>query len=279
MSEGRAEAPIVVTGIAEVVAANGERLNAVPYLVEKKSKKYLGRQDELAVISAGRALAHAGLIGGDGRAKLGDRTGLFISVGYIPFKSRDIDPVLARSVDDDGRFSMQRFAAEGYQRAHPLLAFRCLPNMPAFHIAANFGIEGPYHVAYPSDGQLLLALERAVIALRDQHIDRALVTGVAHQKNFLVEHHHRRLGVDPDTLVDAGATAVLEREGERDHAVVARLADLDIGYAPFDPLRTVPDATSVGLGPAAPLIALARGQLEHTVKSRDGIVGRVRWTS
>jgi hypothetical protein len=266
---------IAVTGLATVVPEPGERLRAVSFLKERKSKKYLGRQDELAVVSAGRALAQAGL-----EADLGERTGLFVAVGYIPFEARDIDPVLERSLDENGRFSMARFSDGGYQRAHPLLAFRCLPNMPAFHIAANFGIEGPYHVTYPSDGQLYVALEQAVLALRERRIDRALVTGVAHQQNFLVAHHHRRVGVDPAALVDAGATAVIERAGERDVPTVAHLAELEVAYTPFDPLTTSPPADGVR-GPAEPLLAVDEGrgaEIVHEIRSRDGIHARARWT-
>lgn len=267
---------IVLTGISTLVADADERLDALPFLKERKSKKYLGRQDELAVITAGRALAHARLEG-----DLGEATGLYISVGYIPFLKRDIDPVLARSVDEGGRFSMEAFSDGGYQRAHPLLAFRCLPNMPAFHIAQNFGIEGPYYVAYPSDGQLFVALEQAVLALGERRIDRALVCGVAHQQNFLVAHHHRRVGVNPESLRDAGATIVLERAGERDVAVLARLDELALSYRPFDPLTVVPEASdTAGLGPAGPLFSLegALGEVcSLEVTSRDGIRARARW--
>src|SRR5690606_8576833 len=114
---------IVVTGLSTLVAEAGARLDVVRYLKEKKSKKYLGRQDELAVITAGRALAQAELSG-----DLGERVGLFVAVGHIPFDERDIEPVFERSLDEHGHFSMQRFSNGGYQRAHPLLAFRCLPN-------------------------------------------------------------------------------------------------------------------------------------------------------
>lgn len=268
---------IVLTGICTLVAQPGERLDPLPFLKERKSKKYLGRQDELAVITAGRALDRAGLEG-----DLGEATGLYLSVGYIPFQERDIDPVLARSLDERGRFSMAAFSDGGYQRAHPLLAFRCLPNMPAYHIAQNFGIEGPYYVAYPSDGQLFVALEQAVLALGERRIERALVCGVAHQQNFLVEHHHRRVGVDPAGLRDAGATLVLERAGERDVAVLARLEELSLDYQPFDPLAVVPEASeTAGLGPAGPLFALERalGQVcTLDVESRDGIHARARFT-
>ncbi|AUX43362.1 uncharacterized protein SOCE26_048100 [Sorangium cellulosum] len=305
----------LVTGLASVVLAPGEPCDPAPFLREKKSKKYLGLQDALAVVSAGRALASAGLAGalpgatGAPFALPGERTGLYLAVGYIPFLERDIAPVLEGSLDERGDFSPARFGAEGYTRAHPLLAFRCLPNMPAYHVAANFGVEGPYAVLYPSAGQLYLALEEAVQALARGEVDVALVVGVAHQRNYLVEHHMRRIDgpVPPDQLFDASAAVVLERE---DHAarrgarVAGELASLAVGYTPFDPLASAPEkretvavarastegrggaaeATGAALGPAAPidaelgpaspLVALARAWHGGAVELVHHLEGR-----
>ena len=102
------------------------------------------------------------------------------------------EPVLSGSLVD-GAFSMGAFASRGYRRAHPLLAFRCLPNMPAFHISVNLGILGPYVICYPSCAQTYLALEQACMALDEGQVDVALVAGVAHQTNFLVQHHFARI--------------------------------------------------------------------------------------
>ncbi|WP_437786616.1 beta-ketoacyl synthase N-terminal-like domain-containing protein [Sorangium sp. So ce1097] len=299
-----------VTGLASVVLAPGAPCDPSPFLREKKSRKYLGLQDALAVVSAGRALAAAGLA-----ASLpGERTGLYVAVGYIPFLERDIAPVLEGSLDERGGFSPARFGAEGYTRAHPLLAFRCLPNMPAYHVAANFGIEGPYAVLYPSAGQLYVALEEAALALERGEVDVALVVGVAHQRNYLVEHHMRRIddAVPADRLFDASATVVLERA---DHAarrgakVAGELASVAVAYAPFDPLAGAPakretvavvgasacgtggggDAAAAGgaegaeLGPASPLVAVARAweggavEVVHRLEGRDGIAAESRW--
>lgn len=288
---------IVVTGISDVVLEPDEGCDPSPFLREKKSKKYLGLQDALATVSAGRALAGSGF----GMAPPAERTGLFIAVGYIPFLEKDVQPVLEGSLDANGAFSLPRFAAEGYQRAHPLLAFRCLPNMPAYHIAANFGIEGPYVVCYPSAGQLYLALLEAMAALDERRVDVALVTGVAHQRNYLVEHHMARIDDPPGdaALRDASATVVLERSQDaraRGAQVVARIESVSVGYAPFDPRVTSParveslavdGGTAVHdlreLGPASPLAlvaaALAGGaqRAVHELRGRDGIVASSSW--
>ncbi len=267
------------------------------FLKERKSLKYMGLQDQLAVLVAGRALERAQLSDGE----LGDRCGLYLAVGYIPFEERDIAPVLAASLDGSPQeFSLEKFSKTGYTRAHPLLAFRCLPNMPAYHVAANFSISGPYSVVYPGLGQLYQALEQALDDLRQARVDWALVGGVAHQRNFLVEHHMRRQipGVEPTQLRDAASMLVLRRHaGGRGLC----LTELDVSYEPFDPLKSVPphvdevacggsfhpvwgcDAGALEVGPASLGIALneclsGSGQrLTHRARSREGIHATSQW--
>jgi hypothetical protein len=282
----------LVSGAASVVLEAGQTCDPGPYLREKKAKKYLGLQDALAVVAAGRALEASGL------TLEPERTGLYLAVGYIPALERDFLPVLEGSLDAEGRFSLERFAAEGYLRAHPLLAFRCLPNMPAYHVASSFGIEGPYSVLYPGAGELYLALEEATSALERGDIDVALVVGVAHQRNFLVEHHMLRLvpPVPPSLLRDAAAAFVLERDGKpRGRAARLRLESLDVAYETHDCLSTVPAAGATitrdgertilqgDVGPADPLVAVedAIGAgatlVEHELFARNGVRAVSRW--
>jgi len=180
----------------------------------------MGIQDDLAVVAAGRALAQAGL-----GNTLGERAGLYAAIGFIPFDQAEIDRVVAASLDEQGDFSMAKFSAEGIARAHPLLTFRCLPNMPAYHVSVSFDVQGPYLVGYPGPGQLHQAIEEAVFALAQGEIDCALVIGVAHQRNFLVTHHFARIDrpVDAARLRDAGTCLVLEREDSaRARGAIAR---------------------------------------------------------
>jgi len=290
---------IAVTGWGHVVLGEGGtdgECDPRPYLRERKSRKYMGLQDDMAVVAAGRALEAAGL----GR-DLGERAGLFLSVGHIPFRSEDIDPVLAASVED-GRFSMARFSDGGYQQAHPLLTFRCLPNMPAYHVSACFDVQGPYLVTYPGAAQLYAALEEACIALEAGAVDVALVGGVAHHRNFLVEHHFGRVvpPVEAARLRDAGAMLLLETGGHaaaRGARVRARLVEQSAVYAPFDPRERLPEHREQVLGsdielpwgdallgaaslPAALSALGASGRtrrIGHRLWGRDGVVARSDW--
>ena len=289
MDQGSAAADrdsVVVTGLGDALSTP---CDPAPYLRNHKLRKYMGAQDDLAVVAAGRALEAAGLLG----ASPSERTGLYLAVGYIPFDAEDIDELHAESVED-GRFSMRRFSTDAYPAANPLLAFRCLPNMPAFHVSVNFDVQGPYFVTYPGPGQLYLALEAAAAALDDGTIDVALVGGIAHQRNFLVSHHFHRLDppVAAERLADGAGCLVLETTTHarlRGAPVRGRLLALNIVYDPHDPFRdpfppgewmddkTNPDEER---GAASLPIALARlgpGRYQHRVVTRDGIEASSTW--
>lgn len=269
----------LVTGLGQVTGACDVR----PHLVNPKLRKFMGPQDALAVTAAARALEAAG------RPPLGERAGLFIAVGHLPFEQEDIDRLLEGSLQD-GAFSMPAFAEGGYHAVNPLVTFRCLSNMPAFHASVNFDLQGPYFVTYPGPGQLYAALDEACAALDEGRVDLALVLGVAHQQNFLVQHHARRLTPPQDgaRLVDAAGCLVLEREGSP-RRPLARLLRRSLAYAPVHPFeesrapaeRFSPAVDLPGdLGAASLPVALALappGPFEHEVHTRDGHRGASAW--
>ena len=113
----------------------------LPWLKSRKMRKYMGKQDELAVIASGKAFRMAGIADADAR----ERVGIYLCVGYIPFERADIEALTTHSIRG-GRFSMELFSTAGIEQVNPLLTFRCLPNMPIFHVSLNFGICGPYFV-------------------------------------------------------------------------------------------------------------------------------------
>jgi 3-oxoacyl-(acyl-carrier-protein) synthase len=275
--------PLSVTGLGAVEGA----CDPTPWLRQRKLRKFMGRQDDLAVVGAARALESAGLAD----TALGERAGLYLTVGYIPFEADEIDALHAAS-SRDGRFSMRRFATEGYLAPNPLLTFRCLPNMPAFHVSVNFEVQGPYLVTYPGAGQLYTALEAAGAALAAGTIDVALVGGVADQRNFLVEHHARRLGREAGALRDAAGFLVLETAAHataRGAVTRARWLECASRYRPWDPFTEAPDLDERfedaglalrGLGAASLPVGLARlpaGRHRHRLAAGDGIEAASTW--
>jgi 3-oxoacyl-(acyl-carrier-protein) synthase len=276
---------IVVTGLGAVCGAP----DPSPFLRLRKMRKFMGRQDDLAVTAAGRALGSASLT-----APLGERCGLYLTVGYIPFESADIESLVGASIEE-GRFSMKRFAVDGFKAINPLLTFRVLPNMPAFHVSLNFDLQGPYRVTYPGIGQFYSALEEAAAALDAGAVDAALVGAVADQQNFLVEHHFGRLSppVPADRLVNAAAFLLLERAPDaaaRGACARARMTAWEMHYVPADTYASVGHAervtrdgvgveTRAWYGPASLGVALSggNGRLTHEVRTRDGFTALSVW--
>lgn len=288
---------IVVTGLGHCLRSPGDRgrLKPQPYLKIRKNRKFMGVQDDLAVLAAGAALTEAGLEG-----PLGEGCGLYMSVGYIPFEQDDLESLYEGSKSESGQFSIEAFSSRGLRSVSPLLTFRCLPNMPAFHVSMNFGIEGPYLTSYPGPGQLYSALEEAVWALEEGAVEQALLGGVAHQQNYLVEHLFARFEASkkPEQLCDAAAFLVLEKAGlarSRGAPIRASLLDYSVQYRPHHPFEEsfepreafVMDGEEGQAGeeesgpatlPLALSLASTQGALcEHRLESRDGFVAQSRW--
>ncbi len=257
---------LLIAGLGHVVVdgSPGSPCDPTPFLRVRKNRKFMGVQDDLAVVAAGRALAAAGL----GSGSLGERAGLYLAVGYIPFEKADIDRLLEGSFDERGAFSMALFTTRGYGAVNPLLTFRCLSNMPAFHISVNTDLQGPYIVTYPGPGQLYLALEAAVRALAGGEVDVALVAGV-------------------NGLERAAGCVVIETEAHARArtapAARARLADLAVSYRAHDPIEEPATGSDPPLGPAALPVALSLAAeagettFRHEVHARDGIDATSTW--
>ncbi|MFL6247845.1 MAG: beta-ketoacyl synthase N-terminal-like domain-containing protein [Thermoanaerobaculia bacterium] len=260
----------VVTGIGAIAAST---CDSTPFLKSRKTRKFMGSQDELAVIAAARALDSASLA-----APLGERCGLYAAIGYIPFEESDMTQLLDASLEGDA-FSMQRFSTNAFGALNPLLTFRVLPNMPAFHISLNFDIQGPYAVSYPGAAQFYVVLEEAFAALDSHAIDIALVAAVADQENYLVRHHFSRIDppIDASRLTNAAACLVVEREEDarrRGAQVRARLTSWALTCEDTPQC----DERHIAFGPASLGIALAntRGALTHEVRER-GFAASSAW--
>lgn len=87
---------IVATGLGRFVVGDVAAVcDPLPYLRVKKLRKYMGVQDDLAVVAASRAVTAAGL----SAPELGERAGLYWATGYIPFERLE-RPVPAASLRD-----------------------------------------------------------------------------------------------------------------------------------------------------------------------------------
>ena len=232
-------------------------ISVVSELRDRKALKLMAKHDQLAVAAAKRAAADAAW---DGVA-CGARTGVYFSIGYIPFEQSSLDD-LYRNASVDGRLDVQRGSTDAFQAINPLMTFKCLPNMPVFHVSHEMGISGSYFVTYPGPGQWFLALEKALQDLVERRVDYAFVGAAADQRNELVHHHYTRLLPDRlPYLVDSAAVLVLVRAAYPRPAR-ALIQSHHVAYHPSDPFelntaRVTSQGLAVETGPVDPVLSVA----------------------
>ena len=181
------------------------------FLLNKKDRKLMSKQDKLALISATTAWNQFTKKQNLDMKFIADQVGIYFCVGILPFEDKPLEKI-AQNSQEAGKFNTKKFSNDCYNSMNPLLTFKCLPNMPLFHISYNLGITGPYVMTYPGHQDLFESIERAVDELQDGQIDYAIVGASCDQKNILVEHHHERCQKDLSKLtVDCSSTIILSK--------------------------------------------------------------------
>jgi 3-oxoacyl-(acyl-carrier-protein) synthase len=210
------------------------------FLRQRKTLKFMSKQDRLALEAAGLAVEMSKVPS----RVLRDHAGVFLTVGYIPFELDTAAELCAGSMEGN-RFSMKKFSGEAIENINPLLAFACLPNMPAHHVAMNLEILGGYFITYPDSTQMYGALLESLLQLQEGQIDLALVGGVADQSNFLVRHHFKKTcnRSVPEELADCAGFLVLERSS----SALKRKAEI---FAKIETLETKKMESGGGVGRA-----------------------------
>ena len=151
----------------------------------------MSKQDKLALISASNAYKNFIKKNDLDPLEISERVGVFFCVGILPFEDKPLEKI-AETSQINGKFNNDKFSNECYNSMNPLLTFKCLPNMPLFHISYNLGITGPYLMTYPGHLDLFESFLRAIEELNDDTIDYAIVGASCDQKNILVKHHYDR---------------------------------------------------------------------------------------
>ena len=153
----------------------------------------------------------------------------------LPFEDKPLQKI-AQLSQTDGMLDMQKSSTDSFNAMNPLLTFKCLPNMPLYHVSATLGITGRYFMTYPGIPEWFSALERAVFDLQTGLVDYAIVGAAADQNNYLVQHHIRRIRPDLlDKLVDVSSAMVLTTK--KTGAELARLINIETKYQAFNPLE------------------------------------------
>lgn len=181
----------------------------------------MSKQDKLALTAASQCWKEV-------ESELKDvdksRVGIYFCVGILPFEDRPLDRIASFSQNENAEFDYQKFSDDAFNSMNPLLTFKCLPNMPLFHISYNLGITGRYVMTYPSHQDLFESIVRAKEDLETGIIDYAIVGAACDQNNFLVQHHIKRMQPELiDTTLDCAATIILTSKSNTSKANITSL--------------------------------------------------------
>ena len=110
------------------------------YVENRKSLKVMARDIQFAVAAAKMVMEDSGLL-----EKKPDPTRFGVSLGsaFINTSIDELGPSVYLSLDDNKKFSIQKYGSQGLGGLFPLWLLKYLPNMLACHISITYDAQGP----------------------------------------------------------------------------------------------------------------------------------------
>ncbi len=146
----------------------------------RKAVKLMSRDIELAVMAAGEALRHSGLITkGIDPENINvnpERMAINLGAGLISCDMVELAPAVAASITD-GKFDIHKWGKEGLEMVTPLWLLKYLPNMLACHIGIIHDIQGPSNSITCAETSGHLAIAEASQTIARGAADIALAGG------------------------------------------------------------------------------------------------------
>lgn len=201
------------------------------FLKNRKALKVMARDIQLAVAAASLAMKDAGIYDG---VKDPSRLGVSVGAGLVPTELDELASAVAKSLDENKRFDLKQFGANGIAGLPPLWLLKYLPNMLNSHMAIEYDAQGPDNCITVGNASSLLAIgEGARVIERGQadfmmaggaeskihpvSLVRLFLTGKLSTAADIAARGPRPFCRDRAGLVVGEAGAVIILEGE-DHA-------------------------------------------------------------
>ncbi|NOR67276.1 MAG: beta-ketoacyl-[acyl-carrier-protein] synthase family protein, partial [Woeseiaceae bacterium] len=155
----------------------------------RKAIKLMSRDIELAIIAAGNAIVHAGLVtkGIDPENINVDpeRIAINLGAGLISCDLEELGPAVAASLVD-GKFDLRKWGKDGTEQVTPLWLLKYLPNMLACHVGIIHDIQGPSNTITCAEAAAHLAIAEAAQVIARGASDIAVAGGVEAKVNPIV---------------------------------------------------------------------------------------------
>ena len=225
----------------------GEIKNFDPseFIKQRKSLKVMSREIQLAVAASILAVQDSAI-----RLEETDRTRFGISLG-TGIINNDLDEMgagIKTAIGEDGKFSMDKFGAEGIRALFPLWFLKYLPNMPACHISIAHGLQGPSNTITTSSTAGVQAIGEAFKVIQRSDADLMIAGSTDSKLNAMGISRFELLGLlstregNPETayrpfdkghdglVLGEGAGLVILEEWEHARKRGARIYGEVLGY-------------------------------------------------
>ncbi len=145
-----------------------------PYVKDPAPYAKAGRNVRFAMAAARMAFEDAGLAP---NAVDRSRFGIYMGSGEGILDFDNLVASIARGTQDDGRVNIVPFAEFGLRTYDGLRELEQEPNMPANHLAAEYGLAGPAYSCLTACAASTQAVGEALDLLRTGRVDRMLAGG------------------------------------------------------------------------------------------------------
>jgi 3-oxoacyl-[acyl-carrier-protein] synthase II len=135
----------------------------------RKAMKLMNRETQLGVSAGQQALTDSGAL----EHYSPDRFGVCFGSDNVSVMPNDFVRAI-RACSTDGRYDVDRWGTDGIEEMAPLWLLKCLPNMPACHLAIINDLRGPSNTITQRDISANLAVAEACRAIRAGDTDAAL---------------------------------------------------------------------------------------------------------
>ena len=175
------------------VAAEVPDFDMTPFipLEYRKSLKIMGRAARFGVAAAGMAVRDSGLAMDNLDPA---RVGVVMGAGLVPVDLPDLAPMLARAVDEGGRFQAPLLGERGRDSLFPLWLLKYLPNMAAAHISMVCRAQGPNSTVVTACAAGTQAVGEAFRLIARDDVDVCLAGGADSRMDPLLLLAYRALG-------------------------------------------------------------------------------------
>ncbi len=137
----------------------------------RKALKLMNRETQMGVAAGQQALSDSGAL----KQYDPERFGVCFGADNVSVMPEDFQRGIQACSTADGTFDVGRWGADGIDEMAPLWILKCLPNMPACHLAIINDLRGPSNTITQRDVSANLAIAEACRGIRSGDADAVLV--------------------------------------------------------------------------------------------------------